>query len=90
MARLEQLAGAWHEVQPVESVRRVAHRLLRTHSLRAADSLQLAAAVVASEGVPRSMEFVCLDRRLVGAARREGLAVAVTDGQHQAGGGPPG
>jgi len=75
LGRLDQLKGTWHEIQPVESVRRTARRLLRTHALRAADSLQLAAAVVASEGDPASMEMVALDHRLMEAAQREGLVV---------------
>lgn len=73
--RLDDLKGAWHEVQPVEAVRRVAQRLLRTHPLRAADSLQLAAALVVAEGDPASLEVLTLDARLVEAARREGLAL---------------
>ena len=74
-ARLDELARAWHELQPVESIRRLARRLLRTHPLRAADSLQLAAALIAAEGDPASMEIVSLDGRLVEAAEREGLVV---------------
>lgn len=73
--RLDALAAEWHEIQPVQGVRAVARRLLRTHPLRAADSLQLAAALTASEGDPASMEIVVLDMRLVEAARREGLAI---------------
>jgi hypothetical protein len=48
-------------------------RLLRVHPLRAADSLQLAAAVVASEGDPGELPFVCLDEKLAQAASREGF-----------------
>ncbi len=73
--RLHDLKGTWHEIQPVEAVRRVAQRLLRTHPLQAADSLQLAAALVAAEGDPASLEVLTLDARLVEAARREGLAL---------------
>jgi hypothetical protein len=73
--RLDVLAAAWHEVQPVEVTRRAARRLLRAHRLRAADALQLAAAVVAAEGQPGSLEIVTLDERLVDAARREGFTV---------------
>jgi hypothetical protein len=69
------LAEQWHEIQPVDLVRRTAARLLRAHNLRAADSLQLAAAVVASEGRPEGLPFVCLDQRLGLAAEREGFAV---------------
>jgi hypothetical protein len=60
---------------PSESVRRTAERLLRTHPLRAADSLQLAAALIASDHDPRSLELVCMDERLKSAARREGFTV---------------
>jgi hypothetical protein len=48
---------------------------LARHALRAADSLQLGAALVASEGDPTSLEFVCLDRNLADAAEREGFVV---------------
>jgi len=83
LGRLEELKAGWHEVQPVESVRRTARRLLRTHALRAADSLQLAAALVASEGDPASMEMVSLDGALVEAAQREGLVLVETSAGRQ-------
>lgn len=72
-ARLRALAQAWHEVQPHERVRARAERLLRVHPLRAADALQLAAAIEAAAGSPT--EFVCLDRRLGDAASREDLVL---------------
>jgi predicted nucleic acid-binding protein len=71
--RLKQLAGGWHEVDPSESIREVAVRLLRVHPLRSADALQLAAAFVAAERRPSSLELVTLDDRLAAAARREGF-----------------
>ncbi len=77
IGRLDELAAAWHEVQPVPAVRRIAVRLLRSHPLRAADSLQLAAAVVASELDPSTLAFVTLDRRLAEVAEREGFSVTV-------------
>jgi uncharacterized protein len=73
--RLDTLAARWNVLQPVQGVRATARRLLRTHPLRAADSLQLAAAMTASEGDPTSIEIVVLDVRLTEAARREGLTV---------------
>lgn len=73
--RLDALAVTWHEIQPLEAVRRTARRLLRVHELRSADSLQLAAALAASEGQPDTLELVSLDDRLVDAARREGFRV---------------
>ncbi len=81
LERLDALASAWSEVQPLTAVRRAARRLLRVHSLRAADALQLAAAVVASEGHPASLEIVTLDDRLTEAARREGFVVRGTAGR---------
>jgi len=72
-ARLDGLRVGWHEVEPGEEVRETAKRLLRVHDLRAADALQLAAAVFAAEGRPSTLEFVCLDDRLAAAARREGF-----------------
>lgn len=73
--RLRGLALSWQEVLPSEPVRGVALRLLRVHPLRAADSLQLAAAVVAAEHEPPTLEFVSLDERLTEAASREGFRV---------------
>lgn len=73
LSRLRSLAKSWSEVVASDSVRSAALRLLRTHPLRAADSLQLAAAIVAAEGDPASLQFVCLDERLREAADREGF-----------------
>jgi predicted nucleic acid-binding protein len=75
LATAHQLADGWHEIVPSTSVRRTAERLLRTHPLRAADSLQLAAALVAADHDPTTLELVCLDTRLANAARREGFIV---------------
>ena len=74
--RLKALSASWSEVVASEAVRNAAMRLLRVHPLRAADSLQLAAAVVAAEGNPGELPFVCLDERLGDAAEREGFARA--------------
>lgn len=73
--RLDALAEHWHRIEPVEAVLETARRFLRVHPLRAADSLQLAAAFLAAEGRPSTLEFVCLDDRLVTAAQREGFVV---------------
>ena len=73
--RLSALKKSWQEVQTIESLRESAFRLLRVHDLRAGDSLQLAAAIIASQHRPPTLEFVCLDVRLKAAARREGFVV---------------
>jgi predicted nucleic acid-binding protein len=79
-ARLKQLADGWHEVDPTDTVRETAIRVLRVHALRAADSMQLAAALVASERRPSSLEFVTLDDRLAAAARKEGFSLSDVSG----------
>lgn len=75
MRRLDSAALAWQELQPTALVRQTAVRLLRVHPLRTGDALQLAAAIVASEGHPATLAFVTLDDRLALAAEREGFAV---------------
>jgi predicted nucleic acid-binding protein len=77
LERLRALSESWYEVLPSDAVRSTAQRLLRVHPLRAADSLQLAAALVASEGDPARLPFVCLDDRLTEAAQREGFGLAL-------------
>jgi uncharacterized protein len=75
LVALHTLATSWHEIVPSDAVRRTAERLLRTHPLRSADSLQLSAALIAADHDPSSLEIVCLDERLTFAARREGFTV---------------
>jgi predicted nucleic acid-binding protein len=73
-----QVLGAWEEwseVVAVEPVRRQAERLVATHPLRAADALQLGAALVACDLDPSAFAFVTLDERLALAAEREGFSV---------------
>jgi predicted nucleic acid-binding protein len=74
--RMRRIERACYQVTPSDAVRNRAQRLLRVHPLRAADSLQLAAALTVAGDEPASIRFVTLDRRLLDAARREGLNVA--------------
>jgi predicted nucleic acid-binding protein len=76
--RLKQLSGGWYEVDPTDTVREAAVRFLRVHPLRTADALQLAAAFIAAERRPSSLELVTLDDRLAGAARKEGFVLTET------------
>jgi predicted nucleic acid-binding protein len=64
-----------HAIAPGDQLRDRAHRLLAVHALRAADALQLAAALVWADERPAGLEFVSLDDRLGEAARREGFRV---------------
>lgn len=77
--RLDALTTSWHHVEPGDALRETAKRLLRVHDLRGADSLQLAAAVLAADGRTAGLEFVCLDARLAIAAQREGFPLLGKD-----------
>jgi predicted nucleic acid-binding protein len=76
IARLDGLASSWTEVEPTNQVRLQAERLLRTHPLRAADALQLAAAIIGADYEPDGMGFYTSDTRLAEAAAKEGFKVA--------------
>lgn len=65
----------WSEVVSLEAVRRQAERLVFVHPLRAADALQLAAALVAADLRPERLELVTFDERLATAAEKEGFSV---------------
>jgi predicted nucleic acid-binding protein len=73
--RLRPLAQTWPEVDASDPIREAAVRFLRVHPLRAADALQLAAAFIAAERRPSSLEMVTLDDRLAAAARKEGFTL---------------
>ena len=73
LAALVDLAAAWTEISALSPVRERAMRLVATHPLRAADALQLGAALVAVCDRPTGHEFVCADARLRDAAEREGF-----------------
>jgi predicted nucleic acid-binding protein len=78
--RLKRLATGWHEIEPAEIVRETAIRFLRVHPLRGADALQLAAAFIAAEHRPASLQVVTLDERLAEAARKEGFVLVGPSG----------
>jgi predicted nucleic acid-binding protein len=64
-----------YEVDAIKRVKERAMRLLRVHPLRAADALQLAAVMVATEEDVRRLPFMCFDDRLAAAAQLEGFEV---------------
>jgi predicted nucleic acid-binding protein len=73
LSDLENLSSGWIEIQPTEKLRRRALRLLRVHSLRAAEALQLAAALIGSGENPQTLPLVSGDPRVNEAARKEGF-----------------
>jgi len=73
--QIEQLTVQANEIEPTPEIRNVAYRILRIHNLRAADALQLAAALILVDHNPSGESFVCLDNRLQQAAGKEGFTV---------------
>ena len=73
--RLSEITVQWTEVIPTNEVRARAIRLLRVHTLRAADAFQLAAALVFCREQPQHLPFLTADQRLRTAASLEGFPV---------------
>ena len=72
---LEAVVQAGIEIQPSEAVRGTAERLSGVHPLRAADALQLAAALQWCQGLTAGNGLVVFDRRLREAGYAEGFTV---------------
>lgn len=75
MARLQLLNRGWKEILPGDQLRELAQELLDEYSLRAADSLQLAASLIWCGQRPSRRNFSCGDQRLSHAARSLGFSV---------------
>lgn len=75
MRRLAHLRRTWSEVQSSDEVRDAAERLLNVHKLRAADGLQLSAALLWCSHRPRGRHFIAADGVLARAAEVEGFVV---------------
>ena len=73
--RMHDLFKTVYEIAGIPRVKDRALRLLRVHPLRAADSLQLAAVLVATEENTGRLTIMCFDERLTTAARMEGFEV---------------
>jgi uncharacterized protein len=74
--RLTDPSQSWHEVNATAAVRKIALRSLRTHPLRAADSMQLAAALALEAGGCGNLAFASADQRFCTASELEGLEIA--------------
>ena len=72
--RLSLLRLSWREVQPTVRVRDLAELQLDRYLLRAADALQLAAALDWCNDRPKRRTFLCSDRRLGEAAQHAGFS----------------
>ncbi|MHB1959500.1 MAG: type II toxin-antitoxin system VapC family toxin [Acidobacteriaceae bacterium] len=76
LARLTLLGQGWREILPDDALWNLAGTLLDAYALRAADSLQLAAALIWCRQRPEGKTFICGDRRLSNAAKSAGFSVA--------------
>ena len=63
------------EIVSIPRVKERALRLLQIHSLKAADALQLAAALVATQEMPAKLAFMSFDEQLSKAAKCEGFLI---------------
>jgi len=65
----------WHSVGSTKSIALDACSLLELYPLRAADALQLAAALEWCEGNPKGQVFLTFDQRLAEAAAKAGFTL---------------
>ena len=75
LALLDILLRGSKEILPGDHVRDLARKLVDRHDLRAADSLQLAAALVWCQGNAGRRNLLSADARLSNGARAEGFSV---------------
>ena len=75
VARLRLLSRTWREILPGDQLRELATQSLDKYSLRAADSLQLAASLIWCARRPSRRNFICGDRRLAETAESLGFSV---------------
>lgn len=75
LERLATLSGGWKEIMPHNHLRELAIFILDKYDLRAADSMQLAAAMMWCQQRPSRRNFVCGDQRLSKAAQAIGFTV---------------
>jgi predicted nucleic acid-binding protein len=73
--RIQTFSGSWREVQSSNRVRDHAAAAVDRYDVRAADALQIAAALIWCGERPRNRVFLARDERLKRAARDEGFSV---------------
>ena len=74
-SRFQEQAQICQVVRNMEVMKEKALRILRVHSLKAADALQLAAAFIACSDFTQPTTLVTLDKKLADAALKEGFKV---------------
>jgi hypothetical protein len=72
------MTADWLIVEPSLTIENLSCEILEKYPLRAADSLQLAAALEWCDGRPAGQLFLTADRRLAEAARAAGFTLDAT------------
>ncbi|HMS40178.1 MAG TPA: type II toxin-antitoxin system VapC family toxin [Pyrinomonadaceae bacterium] len=73
--RLELLEKVWVEIQPISRIKELARTFPAKYKMKAADSLQLAAALVWCKEQPKNKDFVSSDAHLIKVAETVGFSV---------------
>lgn len=73
--RMNDLFDIAFDIVSISKVKQRALRLLQVHPLKAADALQLASVLVATQEDTSKVSIMCFDEILKQAARREGFTV---------------
>ena len=73
IVKLNELRREWDEILPSNELRDRAETIVERHQLRAADALQLAAALAWCSGHPRNRAFISGDAQLLAAAAQAGF-----------------
>lgn len=73
LVTLDRMRRVWREVYPSEPVREQAERLVDRFPLKAADALQLAAALAWCSGRPNARAFISGDAQLLDGAQQLGF-----------------
>ncbi len=73
--RLEILEKVWTEIKPESRIKELARTFPKHHGLKAADSLQLAAALVWYKEIPKNKDFVSGDAKLLKVAEDVGFTI---------------
>jgi uncharacterized protein len=75
---LDLMRLSWREMEPTEKLRAQAESLLKVFPLKAADSLQLAAALAWCGDNPQGRSFISGDKQLLAAASQLGFHAITT------------
>jgi uncharacterized protein len=73
--RLVILESIWVEIQPTSKIKELARTFPHPHNMKAADSLQLASALIWCNEKPKGKDFVSGDEHLIKVAQTIGFTI---------------